>query len=140
MFVINLTEGLFLNLFNVWGVIVFMICLGIESTAHTFGIGIVDDKGKILSNVVDMYRPEKGGLDPKFCRLHHEKVADDILRKSLEEAKIKLEDVDIIAYSAGPGLPPALLVGLNFIKKICTGRDCHANIIPVNHCFASLGP
>ena len=39
-----------------------MISLGVESTAHTFGIGIINDKGKVLANAKDMYKTEKGGI------------------------------------------------------------------------------
>ena len=48
-----------------------MICLGIESTAHTFGVGIVDDKGKVLANVKDMYTTESGGIVPARSAAHH---------------------------------------------------------------------
>ena len=49
-----------------------MLCLGIESTAHTFGIGIVSDKGQILANSKDVYKPEKGwGIKPMDAANHH---------------------------------------------------------------------
>ena len=48
--------------------------LGIETTAHTFGVGIVKD-GKILANARDMYKPEKGGIIPLESAKHHEAVA-----------------------------------------------------------------
>ena len=41
-----------------------MISLGIESTAHTFGCGIIDDSGRIYANVTDVYKTEKGGIHP----------------------------------------------------------------------------
>ena len=54
-----------------------MICLGIESTAHTFGIGIVNDKGKILANERSMYQSEKGrGIIPIEASKHHKKIAN----------------------------------------------------------------
>ena len=52
------------------------ICLGIESTAHTFGIGIVTNKGKVLANSMDAFHTEKGGLIPNDLRDHHNKVKD----------------------------------------------------------------
>ena len=42
-----------------------MITLGIEGTAHTLGVGIVDSERKVLANVLDMYRPPEGGLHPR---------------------------------------------------------------------------
>jgi len=112
-----------------------MICLGIESTAHTFGVGIVDEAGGILANVKDTFIPPKGmGIDPSEARKHHEQVADDLIKKALENAKI--EKPDIIAYSAGPGLPPALVVGLNKVKKYA--KKWGVPVIKVNHCIAHL--
>ena len=99
-----------------------MICLGIESTAHTFGIGIVKfskNKIKILSNKKDTYKPRHGsGIHPLEAMNHHKEVSENILRKSLENAKINLSDVDILSYSAGPGLPPCLKIGLEFTKDL----------------------
>ena len=48
--------------------------LGIESTAHTFGIGVVKD-GKVLSNVKDSYTTEKGGIIPTDAAKHHKNVS-----------------------------------------------------------------
>ncbi|HID09093.1 TPA: UGMP family protein, partial [Candidatus Micrarchaeota archaeon] len=42
-----------------------MIVLGIESTAHTFGVGIVDERGRILADQRAQYRPEEGGIRPR---------------------------------------------------------------------------
>ena len=64
-----------------------MICLGIESTAHTFGVGIVDDKGNVLTNVRDIYQPKKGGIHPREASEHHTLVAKEVVEKALEEAK-----------------------------------------------------
>ena len=87
-----------------------MICLGIESTAHTFGIGIVTNKGKVLANAIDAFKTEKGGLIPNELRNHHEDVKDNVLKTALEKAEIKLKDIDLVAFSQGPGMGPALRV------------------------------
>jgi N6-L-threonylcarbamoyladenine synthase len=111
------------------------IVLGIESTAHTFGIGIVKD-GKILANVKDAYTTEKGGIIPVESAKHHEKVCDELLNKAIEVAGVKLEDIDAIAFSQAPGLAPCLLVGMRFAKKIAS--ELKVPIVPVNHCVAHL--
>jgi universal protein Kae1 len=112
-----------------------MICLGIESTAHTFSCGIVDSKGNILSNVKDMYRPPSGwGIDPSKAKQHHIDVAERIISEALAIAKI--EKPDLIAYSCGPGLPPCLHVGKN--KAIEYAKKFNVPIVPVNHCIAHL--
>jgi len=113
-----------------------MICLGIESTAHTFGIGIITDKGKILANVKESYVTEKGGIIPMEASKHHELVKWDVLEKAIEEAKIKLEDVDLVSFSNSPGLAPCLKVGMEFGKELKKKLKC--KLIPVNHCLSHL--
>ena len=96
-----------------------MICLGIESTAHSFGIGVVTGNGKILSNVIDMYRPPSGwGIEPMKASEHHKNVKERVLKEALEEAKLKIKDIDLIGFSQGAGLPPCLYIGLNFAKDL----------------------
>jgi len=113
-----------------------MICLGIESTAHTFGIGIVNDKGKILSNVSDTYKTEKGGIIPVEAAKHHHEVKGRLINLALENAGITINDVNIIAYSASPGLSPCLLEGLREAKELAT--KLNVPLVPVNHCIAHL--
>jgi len=112
------------------------ICLGIESTAHTFGIGIVTSKGKVLANSMDSFKTEKGGLIPNELANHHNKVKDKVLKNALENAKIKLKDIDLISFSKGPGIAPALLVGMRFAKEI--SKKNNIPIVGVNHCVAHL--
>jgi len=113
-----------------------MIGLGIESTAHTFGIGILDDK-KILSDVKDIYKPPHGsGIHPGEARDHHQKIKEEVLKRSLEEAEVKIEDIDIISYSAGPGLPPCLRVGMEFARELT--KKTNAKLIAVNHGVAHI--
>ena len=112
-----------------------VIILGIESTAHTFGIGIVKD-GKLLSNVRDMYTTEKGGIIPVESAKHHKKIAKEIYDEALKVANVKESDIDAIAFSQGPGLAPCLLEGMEFAKKLA--GDLEKSIIPVNHCIAHL--
>lgn len=111
------------------------IVLGIESTAHTFGVGIVQD-GKILSNVKDTYTTEKGGIIPVDAAKHHKEKARGIFDMALIEAGIEEENIDAIAFSQGPGLAPCLMEGLRFTKKIAT--ELRKPVIPVNHCIAHL--
>ena len=95
-----------------------MICLAIESTAHTFSVALTNDKGKILSEVRDMYTKEEGGIIPIEAAQHHKNIREDLLKRFLEEAKINIKDVNIIAIAAGPGLPPCLLTGMELAKKL----------------------
>jgi len=112
------------------------ICLGIETTAHTFGIGIVTEKGRILANAMDSFRTQKGGLIPNELRYHHEKAKEKVLQNALEKAKIELKDINLVSFSQGPGIAPALLVGLKFAKNIAS--ELKIPIVGVNHCVAHL--
>ena len=109
--------------------------LGIESTAHTFGIGIVN-KGKILANVRDMYTTSQGGIIPIESAKHHRNVANEVYSRALQEAKILEKEINAIAVSNAPGLAPCLLAGLEFAKN--KAKELQVPIIPVNHCIAHL--
>jgi len=109
--------------------------LGIESTAHTFGVGIVDN-GKILCNVRDSYTTEKGGIIPMDAAKHHVEVADSVYDRALSDAGISEDQIDGIAISNAPGLPPCLIEGMKFAKKKALALG--VPLIPVNHCVAHL--
>ena len=109
--------------------------LGIESTAHTFGIGVVKD-GKVLSNVKDSYTTEKGGIIPTDAAKHHKNVSHILYQLAIEESNIQEKDIDVIAFSIGPGLAPCLLEGIRFAKEISKKLDIP--LAPVNHCIAHL--
>jgi len=112
-----------------------MVGLGIESTAHTLGIGIVDN-GKILANVKDSYTTKTGGIVPMEAAKHHESVFDEVLKKALDESKINLNELNFISVANAPGLAPCLLVGLRNAKQIA--KKYNLPLIAVNHCIAHL--
>lgn len=111
-----------------------MIILGIESTAHTFGIAVINEKGKIFSDIRDMYKTESGGIIPNEAARHHENVKDRVIREAIE--KSKQNKFDLIVYARGPGLSPGLHVGLDAAKDLV--KDLNCEIIGVNHCIAHL--
>jgi N6-L-threonylcarbamoyladenine synthase len=114
-----------------------MICLGIESTAHTFGISVVDDKGKkVLSNIINAYKTTSGGLIPAKLAEHHVEVLDETLKKALEKANIKAENIDLIAFSQGPGIGHALRIGAGVARSLALLLN--KPLIGVNHCIAHL--
>ena len=111
--------------------------LGIESTAHTFGIAVYDAKEKkFLCNLKSSYTTEKGGIIPVESAKHHEKIKDDLYKEALEKAKISEKEIKAVAFSQGPGLSPCLLVGLRFAKKLA--KKLQVPLVPVNHCIAHL--
>ncbi|MBU4308673.1 MAG: UGMP family protein [Nanoarchaeota archaeon] len=109
--------------------------LGIESTAHTFGVGVVRN-GKVFANVRSMYVTETGGIIPTDSAKHHKEVAQEIYLKALGEAGIKESEIDAIAFSQGPGLAPCLIEGMKFAKKL-SGK-LGKSLVGVNHCVAHL--
>ncbi|MCS6788846.1 MAG: UGMP family protein, partial [Aigarchaeota archaeon] len=60
-----------------------MVCLGIESTAHTLGIGVVDSSGRVLANELATYRPTDSGIHPREAAQHHAHAAPEVLRRAL---------------------------------------------------------
>jgi len=112
-----------------------VIVLGIESTAHTFGVGIVKNK-KVLSNVKKTYTTDEGGIIPMKASEHHCKNKNEIYFEALDEAGISEDKIDVIAFSQGPGLAPCLLEGMKFAKEISI--KLKKQVVPVNHCIAHL--
>ncbi len=109
--------------------------LGIECTAHTFGIGIVNNR-KILANVRDMYVPSSGGIVPNEGAMHHREVADKVYREAIDKAGISEKDIDAIAISNAPGLAPCLHAGMEFALR--KAKDLNLPLVGVNHCIAHL--
>ena len=113
-----------------------MICIGIESTAHTFGAGIITSEGKILANEIDMYTLKEGGMIPDEVANHHKQVADKVIAAALQKANLTWDDIGLISFSQGPGLSPALLVGKEKARKYARKYD--KPLIGANHCVAHL--
>ncbi len=113
-----------------------MISLGIESTAHTFGIGIVNDKGETLANVRDIYTTKSGGLIPVKLGEHHVEVCDKVLKEALEKANISVKDIDIVSFSISPGIAHPLRIGATVAKTLALRLK--KPLIGVNHCIAHL--
>jgi len=98
-----------------------LICLGIESSAHTFGVGIVDSDGNVLANEKSVYKPELGkGIIPTDAAKFHEKNVESVFNNVLSKSRLKMDDVDVISYVAGAGLPTCLLVGANFASGLAS--------------------
>jgi len=113
-----------------------VLCLGIEGTAHTVGVGIVDESAKILANVYEMVRPEKGGIHPREAANHHAERVVPLIRKAADVAGLDLKEVDVVAFSQGPGLGPCLRTVATAARALALSID--APIVGVNHCVAHL--
>jgi N6-L-threonylcarbamoyladenine synthase len=112
-------------------------CLGIESTAHTFGVAIASSDGKILSNVNDKYSPPPGkGIHPREATQHHCEVGPKVLGESLHQWGGSADQIDIIAFSTGPGLGPALRTGATMARTLAYWLE--KPLIPIHHAIAHI--
>lgn len=113
-----------------------MLTLGIEGTAHTLGVGIVDTENKVRVNILDMFRPAEGGLHPREAANHHADVVAPLISRALEEANLSIKDIELISFSKGPGLGPCLRVAGTAARAL--SARINIPIIGVNHCIAHI--
>ena len=111
-----------------------IIIMGIESSCDETSVAIVKNGREVLSNVINSQikiHEEYGGVVPEIASRCHTEVINQIMKQSLIEAGITLNDVDAIAVTQGPGLVGALLVGVSYAKGLSfvTGKP----LVPVNH-------
>jgi len=112
-----------------------MKCLGIESTAHSFAIGIIDDKGKVLFDERSIYKPPLGkGIHPREAAQFHTNNATNVVKNALK--KVKINDIDIISFSMGPGLPNCLQIGATIARYL--SLKYKKPLIGVNHCIGHI--
>jgi len=112
------------------------IVLGIESTAHTLGFGIVSTTGKILANVNYVYKPKEGGIHPREAAQHHSMHAARGVMEALRRAGISPERIDGVAFSAGPGMGPCLRVGATLARALAL--KLNKPLLAVNHGVAHI--
>lgn len=116
-----------------------MLILGIETSCDETAAAIVKDGREVLSNVVFSQiqkHQEWGGVIPEIAsRLHLEKILP-IIKSSLDEAKVSMQEIDAIAVSSKPGLVGSLLIGVNAAKTLAWIHK--KPIIPINHLFGHI--
>ncbi len=112
-----------------------MYTLGIESTAHTFGVGITEND-RVIANERDTLKPLSGGIIPREAAAHHFRLAAEILGKALNKGGLRLKDIDLFAFSQGPGIIPSLKVGASLSSFL--SKKYGKKLIGVNHCVAQL--
>ncbi len=113
-----------------------MLALGIEGTAHTVGVGIVDEACHVRANVWDMVRPVKGGIHPREAANHHAEMIVPLLARAAETAGVGFDDLDVVAFSQGPGLGPCLRTVATAARAMAL--TLNVPIVGVNHCVAHL--
>ena len=110
--------------------------LGIESTAHTFSIGLADSTGYPLDSVSVAVRPLKGGIHPREAADHHAEKAAGVLQELLETNNLGPTNFEAVSYSQGPGLGPCLRIGASVARTI--SQKWGISLIGVNHCVAHI--
>ena len=108
--------------------------LGIESSCDETSVSIVKNGREVLSNIINSQikiHEQYGGVVPEIASRCHVEVINEITKQAIKEANIKMEEIDGIAVTYGPGLVGALLVGVSYAKGLsfATGKP----LIPVNH-------
>lgn len=95
--------------------------LGIESSCDETSASVVKNGREVLTNIISSQVPihEKfGGVVPEIASRNHVEAISNVTKKALKEANIKLEDIDAISCTYGPGLVGALLVGVSYSKAL----------------------
>jgi N6-L-threonylcarbamoyladenine synthase len=111
-----------------------MKILGIETSCDETAVAIVDDQKNILSHAlnsqIDLHK-KYGGVVPELAARGHVEILDSLILESLKQAKLKLEDIDGFAVTAGPGLIGGVIVGLMAAKTLASVYK--KPFIAVNH-------
>ena len=111
-----------------------MKVLAVESSCDETSVAVVEDGREVYSNVIasqiDTHK-KFGGVVPEIASRQHVEAINTVLKEGLDQAGVKLSDIDIIAATKGPGLIGALLVGLSAGKALAlaTGKP----FVGVNH-------
>ena len=118
-----------------------MIAIGLEGSANKLGVGIIlhpkNGPAQILSNIRHTYvSPPGSGFLPKDTALHHRAHVADVVRRALREAGVKLDDVDCICYTKGPGMGAPLQSVALAARTLSLLWD--KPLIGVNHCVGHI--
>lgn len=113
------------------------IILAIESSCDETAASVLVNQ-KVLSNIVATQAVHKqyGGVVPELASRAHQQHIVPVVDKALKEAGITVEDLDAVAFTQGPGLLGALLVGVTFAKGLSISRDIP--MIGVHHMKAHI--
>lgn len=111
-----------------------VIILGIESSCDETSVSIVKNGREVLSNVINTQisiHELYGGVVPEIASRNHVENISPVMKEALKEANIKMDDIDAVACTYGPGLVGALLVGISYAKALSYAAN--KPLIGVNH-------
>lgn len=111
-----------------------MLILGLDTSCDDTSASVVEDGGKILSNIVsgqEGVHGRYGGIVPELASRRHIEMIWPVAEEALRAANTGLDDISAVAVCHGPGLIGSLLVGCSFAKALCYSRGIP--LVPVNH-------
>lgn len=111
-----------------------LLVLGIESSCDETSVSVVKNGREVLSNVINSQidiHTEYGGVVPEIASRCHTEVINQITRQALKEANVKMDDIDAVCPTYGPGLVGALLVGVSYAKGLAYANN--KPLVGVNH-------
>jgi N6-L-threonylcarbamoyladenine synthase len=110
------------------------LILALETSCDDTCAAVVSEDGRIESNVIasqGLLHARYGGVVPEIASRHHLELVDAVTADAVERAGARLDDVDTVAVTRGPGLIGALLVGVSSAKAIAATR--RLPLVPVDH-------
>ncbi|MEM0158039.1 MAG: bifunctional N(6)-L-threonylcarbamoyladenine synthase/serine/threonine protein kinase [Thermoplasmataceae archaeon] len=107
-----------------------LIVLGLEGTAHTISCGILDER-KILGEAGKTFVPKTGGIHPREAASHHAEYVYNVISEALSKSNVSPNDIDLVAFSRGPGLGPCLRVTATAARTLAL--KFRKPILGVNH-------
>jgi len=114
-----------------------MIVLGLEGSANKLGVGIVRDDGVVLSNVRNTFiSPPGEGFLPRETAHHHQQHIISLINKALQVAEVQPKNIDVIAYTKGPGMGAPLRSVAVVARTI--SQLWEKPLVAVNHCIGHI--
>ena len=110
------------------------LILGLETSCDDTCAAVVTEDGEVRSNAIasqGLLHARYGGVVPEIASRHHLELIDAVTADALERAGARLDDLDRVAVTQGPGLIGALLVGLSSAKALAASR--RLPLVPVDH-------
>ena len=111
--------------------------LAVETSCDDTSVAILKNKS-VLSNIVSSQKIHQifGGVVPEIASREHDRLIVPVMKEAVKESKIKLSELDAIAYTRGPGLLGSLLVGTSFAKSLALSLNIP--LLEINHMQAHI--
>jgi tRNA N6-adenosine threonylcarbamoyltransferase len=110
------------------------VILALETSCDETAAAVVSDDGRILSSIVSSQaelHARFGGVVPEVASRRHLELVGPVVRTALDSADVRLDDLDRVAVTQGPGLVGALLVGISAAKALAWAKGMP--LVPVDH-------